>query len=271
MDDRFDFILLSQELMDTSNEISYLNNSYQVKGQSGNFFNESLPLTNNGYVPDNIARALYEFSDHLPVTLKVSVNRDHADILSYDSVFIKPEKPVKEDSVKVFVDLIDTKNRVNKLSIFWGSAHNDYSSSKEMELINNFYTASLPPMKDSGKIYYRINAYDESNNSILSSEEHSYIINSATGFFANDFNHEDIVTVNNPVRNEIILHLRERFQNLRIQVGSIEGKVLMNKTLKNSGVRKIRLPVSQFKSGIYWLRIFNNNNAIINKKIMIIK
>ncbi len=73
-DDRFDQILVSQNVMDGSDSLKYLAGSYKAVGNDGNHYNTSLlasPL-NNQY-PDSIVRALYYMSDHLPVALKAVV------------------------------------------------------------------------------------------------------------------------------------------------------------------------------------------------------
>ena len=69
MDDRFDFILISDDLLDGS--LSYLNNSYQSFGQDGQHFNLSFNGSGNEVVPNYINTALYNMSDHLPVIMEL--------------------------------------------------------------------------------------------------------------------------------------------------------------------------------------------------------
>jgi len=76
-DDRFDFILTSENIL-TNPDIFYVNNSYQVFGNNGNLncFNSEINTTNcNGVEFDSTIRdALYNMSDHLPVTLELQTN-----------------------------------------------------------------------------------------------------------------------------------------------------------------------------------------------------
>ena len=70
MDDRFDFIFTSSELLAES-DCNYLDGSYTSYGNDGNHFNQSINAGNNSAVPDEIADALYVASDHLPVYMDI--------------------------------------------------------------------------------------------------------------------------------------------------------------------------------------------------------
>ena len=77
MDDRFDFILLSEEIIDGTNKMQYINNSYKAIGQDGLHFNKSLlDLPDNNSVPADVLSALYNMSDHLPVVIDLVVSDD---------------------------------------------------------------------------------------------------------------------------------------------------------------------------------------------------
>lgn len=74
MDDRFDFILISNTIKDNLREIKYIQGTYHAVGQDGDHFNKALldtPVDNT--VPTNVVNALYHNSDHLPVTMKLLV------------------------------------------------------------------------------------------------------------------------------------------------------------------------------------------------------
>jgi type IX secretion system substrate protein/endonuclease/exonuclease/phosphatase family protein len=72
MDDRFDFIIVGEDVMNGANQITYVPNSYIAYGNDGNHFNKSINGTpTNTAVSSNIADALYYMSDHLPVVMKV--------------------------------------------------------------------------------------------------------------------------------------------------------------------------------------------------------
>ncbi len=76
LDDRFDFILLSNNVKYGNKKVKYVPGSFHVVGQDGKHFNQAVnSLPTNTSVPANVLNALYSNSDHLPVTLKVTVNK----------------------------------------------------------------------------------------------------------------------------------------------------------------------------------------------------
>ena len=70
MDDRFDFILVSAAIL-SSTSIDILEDSYTALGNDGDHFNQAINEGNNSAVPDDIADALMEASDHVPVFVKL--------------------------------------------------------------------------------------------------------------------------------------------------------------------------------------------------------
>lgn len=67
MDDRFDWIFVSESVLNESYEMNYVEDSYWAVGNDGNHFNQAINNGNNTSVNDEIANALYNASDHLPV------------------------------------------------------------------------------------------------------------------------------------------------------------------------------------------------------------
>lgn len=73
MDDRFDMIFVSNDIMNGSQGAEYVNNSYKAVGQDGNHYNNSINSGTNTAVPQDVAKSLFYMSDHLPVMLEVQV------------------------------------------------------------------------------------------------------------------------------------------------------------------------------------------------------
>lgn len=73
LDDRFDMILMSDEIYMGFNDIRYVNGSYKALGNDGNHFNQSINEGYNSAVPAEVADALFQCSDHLPITMKMRV------------------------------------------------------------------------------------------------------------------------------------------------------------------------------------------------------
>ncbi len=96
MDDRFDFILISNYIKNGTQHVKYVDGSYWAVGQDGKHFNKGLldPPANTS-VPANVLNALGKNSDHLPVTLKLRIDQ-HVGIDEYqyslfsDVSFVNP-------------------------------------------------------------------------------------------------------------------------------------------------------------------------------------
>ncbi len=111
LDDRFDFILLSNNVKNGTKKVKYVPGSFHVVGQDGKHFNKAVnDAPENTSVPANVLNALYQNSDHLPVTLKVSVNQPVGIRKAYSVIdklsFVNPVKDVL--SIKVNADKATT-------------------------------------------------------------------------------------------------------------------------------------------------------------------
>lgn len=73
LDDRFDHIIVSQNVLSGANLLQYNANSYKSIGNDGNHYNQSILAGTNSQYPDSVVRALYYASDHLPVKLDATV------------------------------------------------------------------------------------------------------------------------------------------------------------------------------------------------------
>lgn len=74
LDDRFDFILMSDEIAFSYKHLRYVQGSYKAVGNDGRHFNQSIYQGYNTSVPTEVVEALYDASDHLPVTMKIAVD-----------------------------------------------------------------------------------------------------------------------------------------------------------------------------------------------------
>src|SRR5690554_6240623 len=73
MDDRFDQILVSQNVMNNTDNVAYQTGSYRAVGNDGGYYNSSLISGSNSMYPSSVVLALNYMSDHLPVELKVDI------------------------------------------------------------------------------------------------------------------------------------------------------------------------------------------------------
>lgn len=74
LDDRFDFIFFSEDLINGNNNISYIPNSMKAIGNDGNHLNVAIiDEPANTSVPDSVLQALYYMTDHLPVICDIKI------------------------------------------------------------------------------------------------------------------------------------------------------------------------------------------------------
>ncbi|MEM6723665.1 MAG: T9SS type A sorting domain-containing protein, partial [Bacteroidota bacterium] len=73
MDDRFDFVMHSDNLHQGNADLRFVEGSYDALGNNGSCFNQDLiNCTTTDNVPAEIISALYYFSDHLPVVFSMT-------------------------------------------------------------------------------------------------------------------------------------------------------------------------------------------------------
>ena len=76
LDDRFDFIMVSQNMM-TNPNLQYKTDSYKAYGNNGNCYNNNINDINCGGVYNQTIRdALYNMSDHLPVVMELETDQE---------------------------------------------------------------------------------------------------------------------------------------------------------------------------------------------------
>ncbi|MFP4447602.1 MAG: T9SS type A sorting domain-containing protein [Bacteroidales bacterium] len=270
MDDRFDFILASASVMGGTNSVKYIEDSYETPGQDGESFNSTLTTTGNSTVPDDIAQALYNFSDHLPVTLKFEVDKNFADIVEIESLDFTPENPGIDDSVLVSATILDTQNRLEEVKLHWGYESGDYESTKLMKISDGDYAGSIPPVESHDKVYFMIRGVDEFDNILVESDEYYYEIEQNTGLFEQERNEEVPFEINNPVRENLKIWLNNRPESVNVQIGTLDGQELINKNYENTGETPLNVSLNELESGIYWLRIKTSETPAYGAKIILL-
>lgn len=79
LDDRFDFILVSDNLLDQSSTVHYLEDSYLALGNNGTCYNQNILDCDQGNdVPYSMLSSLYYMSDHLPIIMELETSVDLA-------------------------------------------------------------------------------------------------------------------------------------------------------------------------------------------------
>ena len=101
MDDRFDFIMMSENLK-TNSTLYYIENSYKTIGNNKNCYNSSVnDFDCTGEYSQNLRDALYFFSDHLPISLELETPENTLSI----SKNVNPIKFIGSNLVSDFLSL----------------------------------------------------------------------------------------------------------------------------------------------------------------------
>ncbi len=105
LDDRFDFILISQAVKD-SGGVYYLPGSYRAYGNDGQHFNQSINVAPFNIISQETANALYFASDHLPVI---------ADFEFQSRPTLVDESPVRPDEFVLYQNYPNPFNPSTKI------------------------------------------------------------------------------------------------------------------------------------------------------------
>jgi len=268
MDDRFDFILLSDAIINGSGSMSYILDSYQAIGQDGSYFDRALNIESNASVSSDIARALYSFSDHLPVRLRLRLSSDPAQILAWDTIYHSPEQPVEGDSVSIYAQLTDTEQEVEQLRVHWGEASSQYSGDTTMALEGNYYTTRLPPRDGNTTIYYRVKGYDSSQAVAIASQEYSYLVDELDVAISPEPSENEVLDVVHPVTGHLRVLSSENLQgDYVVEIGDMTGRTLIRRQLHLQGTREFSVDVHALDPGVYWIRIRNEAIREVRKFI----
>ncbi len=107
MDDRFDFILISNSIKDGTKDVHYIEDSYWGVGQDGQHFNQALNASpTNTSVPSDVLDALYHNSDHLPIILKLYVDKTlgiHESIVGIFDEIVLTNPAISDLNLTVYV------------------------------------------------------------------------------------------------------------------------------------------------------------------------
>ena len=115
LDDRFDIILVSPYIYYGSDRLHYVDDSYRVIGQDGNRLNGSVISPANNSIPNSVANALYQQSDHLPVVIDMAIDA-HVGITELQpNYFVKVVNPVHD---KLLIELQNEESAHYTVSIY---------------------------------------------------------------------------------------------------------------------------------------------------------
>jgi hypothetical protein len=128
MDDRFDIIFTSSDVISNSLGIEYVTNSYVSEGQDGNHFNQSINNGGNSEVTPEIANALFYMSDHLPVSLSFTINDSPLNTNEMDG-----EKAIKFTVLKKQLFIKSEDNKTLSIKIYDFTGRSIYSKNNSIK------------------------------------------------------------------------------------------------------------------------------------------
>ncbi len=157
IDDRFDFILINNDIKNDAKYVEYLDDSYWAVAEDGEHFNKALiddPA--NTTVPSDVLDALYNNSDHLPVTLKLVIHEEALKI---------PEKKLAQmPLLSVYPNPTDGKLRVSVKNTITHATVKVFNvlgkcvwSKKNVDLTNKSYLLDISN-QNSGLYFLRISS-----------------------------------------------------------------------------------------------------------------
>lgn len=120
LDDRFDFMFISGNILDDTHEVSYVDNSYKAFGNNGNCFNEDISDTSCfGDFSQNLRNLLWNMSDHLPVVMDLEFDQNFLNTKDFtaDNILSFPEGNIVYNQLNVDINSSFLSN-INKLYIY---------------------------------------------------------------------------------------------------------------------------------------------------------
>ena len=145
LDDRFDFILFSDDALNGTNKVEYITSTCKAFGNDGNHLNDALidpPV--NPDVPDSVIQALYYMSDHLPVIcdlrVEAIVDTTIADIVITEIMYNPPESGL--DSLE-FIELYNNGSVTENLGGYYFSAGVEYTFPSTVMNPGDFITVAV--------------------------------------------------------------------------------------------------------------------------------
>ena len=99
MDDRFDFIMMSQNFWNAGN-LTYVPNSYQAYGNNGNCLNLDINDSScTGTFSQTLRDYLYWMSDHVPVVMQMETNQNFLSTTHYSLQSLQLENTITSTSL----------------------------------------------------------------------------------------------------------------------------------------------------------------------------
>ena len=243
MDDRFDYILFSDSLMN-SNKTFVIKDSYEVIGNDGNHYDMAINVSPNSAVSQELADALHDASDHLPVSVDL--------VFSKEAVFPINNSPEGNDTIFNLNEFPNDNTLVGKVlaadpdgdditySIISGNEENFFNINNEGEIfVSNGNTLSFESYKEFVLIVEVSDGLLKENIQVviniveltpLSMESY---INKIIKIYPNPFSESFVIYTNKKIRDIIVYDTKGR---IVLKKNKLLGKNIINLKRDNSGI-----------------------------------
>mgnify|MGYP001305039816 FL=1 len=243
MDDRFDYILFSDSLIDSNNTF-VIKDSYEVIGNDGNHYDMAINVSPNSAVSQEIADALHDASDHLPVSVDL--------VFSKEAVFPINNSPVGNDTIFNLNEFPNDNTLVGKVlatdpdgdditySIISGNEENFFNINNEGEIfVSNGNTLSYESYKEFVLIVEVSDGLLKENIQVvinivelppLSIESY---VNKIIKIYPNPFSESFIIDTNKKIRDIIVYDTKGR---VVLKKNKLLGKHNINFKRDNNGI-----------------------------------
>ena len=148
LDDRFDFMLLSESLLNGSGGATYIEGSFETIGNDAQVFNRALNCDLNTAVPQNVCESLFNTSDHLPIALEIGFTTTRKAELS--GIKLQIPNPIK-DQVQITISQNYTNSKLLTFRLY--NAHGQLIFSKSISPNDN-PSVSFPLQSQSPGTYF---------------------------------------------------------------------------------------------------------------------
>ncbi len=164
LDSRFDFILLSENLLENNGSIQYVEDSYAAFGNNGNCYNNRLDASDcSGTYSASIRNLLYEMSDHLPVITQLEVNAtflpplglEDIELVSITNTIVSEKLEISFQTAQPYgtIDIYDQTGRL----VFKKSIEGNKTTIPTVSLSSGLYYAVMSNPKISPIKFLKIN------------------------------------------------------------------------------------------------------------------
>lgn len=252
MDDRFDFLLVNNEIKDYTKGVGYISGTYRAVGNDGLHFNKAIIQTPvNTSVPSNILNALYHMSDHIPVFMKLKIDN--------------PTTPLPVELIS-----FTAKYNQNKTLIQWTTAsekdNKEFVIEKSKDLIS-FETLGIVAGAGNSNTILNYQLYDEAPYQIT-----YYRIKQVDN--NNDITYSYTISVNT-IQTEILeikkliignnnLNMLVSKNNYEVKIIDMLGRIRASKVSVNN---LTNIDISNLGKSVYFIVITSGGNKIVRKLV----